>query len=173
MTQSAVVRNSSSVRCLEVKPITMTTPVGEESGARTGVLASTGKRLLSSGMRSVINCRAVRRSVSSWKITVTTERPWIDCERTISTPGVLCSTVSTGRVTSCSTSSGTKPGASVCTTTCGGTNEGKTSTSLLVNSCTPRMVSNTIKAATRRGCWIQNPMIAFSTLFAALLQYLQ
>src|SRR5262249_58624714 len=66
-------------------------------------------------------------SLAGSKMTVITERPWIDAERKLLTPGVPLTTFSNGWVTSTSTCSGESPGASVCIVTCGGGKSGKTS----------------------------------------------
>src|SRR3972149_11032068 len=64
------------------------------------------------------------------KTIITVESPTEDDERTVSMPGVPFTALSIGKVISASTSSGESPGASVCTTTCGGANSGKTSTGI-------------------------------------------
>ena len=76
--------------------------------------------------RSATNCRALNTSVPGWKMTERTESPWIDEERMLSTPAKPLIEVSIGWVTSTSTCSGLRPGASVWIETCGGANSGKT-----------------------------------------------
>ncbi len=58
---------------------------------------------------------------------VMTESPWMDCERTVAIPSTPLIASSIGLVTSTSTCSGERPGASVWMDTCGGANSGKTS----------------------------------------------
>src|SRR5438552_11105960 len=66
-------------------------------------------------------------SVPSLNTAVTTDNPWIDSERMDSRLPTPLSSLSMGRVTSASTCSGARPGASDCTVTWGWTNSGKTS----------------------------------------------
>ena len=56
-----------------------------------------------------------------------TDRPWIELDRRDSIPGKPFTATSIGWVTSTSTCSGLRPGASVWTTTEGGANSGNTS----------------------------------------------
>ncbi len=71
--------------------------------------------------------RARYTSASSGKTAVTTDSPWIDSERSASSPETPPSAASIGSVTSSSTCSGANPGASVWITTCGGAKSGSTS----------------------------------------------
>ncbi len=58
-------------------------------------------------------------------------------ERTASMPVAPLIACSIGSVTSCSTCSATRPGASVCTMACGGTNSGNTSYLARTSTSTP------------------------------------
>ena len=66
-------------------------------------------------------------SLPEAKVTVMTDRPWIEFERMVARPGRPLIATSTACVTSTSTCSGFRPGASVWTVTVGGANSGKTS----------------------------------------------
>ena len=70
------------------------------------------------GRRCDTRERAYARSVSSVKTMVTADTLVRDVDRTWVTPGRPAMASSTGRVTSCSTSSGASPGAFVRTCTC-------------------------------------------------------
>src|SRR6056297_2932136 len=78
-------------------------------------------------------------SVPHWNTAMTRDRPMEDSERTESMPGAPSTRLSMGTVTSCSTSSGEKPGASVWITTWVGANSGNTSRAmrLAANSASP------------------------------------
>src|SRR3954470_10975510 len=65
--------------------------------------------------------------VFSLNTAVTTESPWMLSERTESRSDAPFTELSTGRVTSVSTCSAERPGASVWIVTCGATNSGNTS----------------------------------------------
>ena len=69
-------------------------------------------------------------SVSQSNSTQTTEKLWVDEERTRRTCVAPLTAVSMGKVTSCSTSSAAMPLASVMTTTVGAVRSGNTSTSV-------------------------------------------
>ena len=58
---------------------------------------------------------------------VTTDNPWIDSDRSDASDATPLVVASIGTVTSASTCSGARPGASVWITTCGGTKSGNTS----------------------------------------------
>ncbi len=66
-------------------------------------------------------------SLAGSKYTVSTDRPWIEVERRLRTPGAPLSAASSGRVTSVSTCVGVSPGASAWMPTWGGANSGNTS----------------------------------------------
>ena len=97
------------------------------SGSIFGARTPRGSSPAASTSRSPRPCLAAKMSVPSLKTAVTTERPWIDWERSASRFPRPLIAFSTGRVTSDSTCSGVSPGASVWTITSGGTKSGKTS----------------------------------------------
>ena len=76
---------------------------------------------------SARSCRAWSSGVPSLKTMVMTETPWMDSERIDSWLPSPLMAVSSGRVTSVSTCSAERPGASAWTVTLGGTKSGKTS----------------------------------------------
>ena len=80
--------------------------------------------------------------------THTTEKPAVDEERTRRTPVAPFTAVSMGNVTSCSTSSGAMPEASVMTTTVGALRSGKTSTSMRQAVHVPMQSRSTLKNST-------------------------
>ena len=71
----------------------------------------------------------------------------IDFERSVASPGIPVSPCSIGTVMSSSTSWADRPSASVCTSTRGGANSGKTSTGVS-RSCRPPTTSIAIDVAT-------------------------
>jgi hypothetical protein len=76
-------------------------------------------------------------SSSSASTAVMTDRPWMDCDRTAAMPSTPLIASSSGLVTSTSTCSGERPGASVWIETCGGANSGKTSRRALATTPAP------------------------------------
>ena len=125
--QSASVRSSIGVNLSDTKPIFSRSIVAEVSGDMVGAFTPKGSSPAVSTNRSASICRAMWMSVFSLKTAVITDRPAMDSERSeamLPRPLMVCSI---GRVTSASTCSGDKPGASVCTSTCGGTKLGNTS----------------------------------------------
>ena len=78
------------------------------------------------------------------------EKPVVDDERTRLTPAAPLTLVSMGKVTSCSTSSGAMPFASVMTTTVGAVRSGKTSTSMSCATYAPPNSSSRATASTAR-----------------------
>ncbi len=115
--QSAKVRRSIFERLSEVSPIASTKLADEVRGAIMGAFTTCGIWPASSANRSFTTCRARNTSLCSSNTAVTTDNPWIDCERMDSTLATPLIAFSTGRVTSDSTSSGERPGASVWITT--------------------------------------------------------
>ena len=97
------------------------------SGVMRGVLTPAGSSPAVSASFSASIWRARKTSVPSLKTAVMMDRPWMDSERSDSMSPRPLTIVSTGRVTSSSTCSGDRPGASVWITTCGWTKFGKTS----------------------------------------------
>ncbi len=85
----------------------------ETSGDSLGVPTPAGRLLPSSERRSEIPCRAICTSMPSAKVTVTTESPGIDSDRSVARPGAPLTAFSTCLVTNSSTCCGAKPGASV------------------------------------------------------------
>src|SRR5436309_7813333 len=96
-------------------------------------------------------------SVPSLNTAVTTDNPWIDSERMDSRLPTPLSSLSMGRVTSASTCSGARPGASDCTVTWGWTNSGKTSSFACAATKIPYPTSTDASAMTtprkRRADW--------------------
>ena len=104
------------------------TRLSDESGWRmTGGRATTGNRTASAATRSWTYCRALWMSVPSSNSSTTDDSPSTDLERIVFKPGVPLRAFSSGTLTSASTSSVERPGASVCTSTFGGANSGNTS----------------------------------------------
>ena len=99
----------------------------EVSGTITGGPRPSGSAAPSRARRSETSWRARNRSASSAKIKLTTDRPWIDCERIAVSRARPPSAVSIGRVISTSVSSADRPGASVWMITSLGENSGKMS----------------------------------------------
>src|SRR5260221_498039 len=77
------------------------------------------------------------------------DKPTPEVERTRVTPGIPLSAVSMGKVTSCSTSSGAMPPASVSTVTNGLLRSGNTSTGVRHAVMPPYTNSNAAKASTK------------------------
>src|SRR5574343_224793 len=82
----------------------------------------------------------------------TTDNPTPDVERTRVTPGMPLRAVSRGKVTSCSTSSGAMPPASVSTVTMGLLRSGKTSTGVRMAVNTPTAIEMKAPTSTNRRC---------------------
>src|ERR671919_1699373 len=125
----------------EVIPIFMTRLVDDRGGIIQGGLAQVGKLGEASDRRSCTNCRASYRSVSLLKMSWICERSETDLERISSSPGTPFSWFSSGVVISSSTCSEELPTAMVWISTRGGANSGKTSTSALRVSPTPKTIS--------------------------------
>ena len=107
------------------------------SGSSVGARVPIGSCPAAWTRRSLTIWRARMMSVPSLKTAITLENPWIDSERIDSRPPTPFTPFSTGRVTSCSTCSAERPGASVWMITCGGANSGKTSSFACIASQTP------------------------------------
>ena len=99
------------------------------------------------------------------KITRIAERPWLDVERTVRTFSVPASRPSSGRVTSASTCVASRPGVSVCTSTCGGAKSGNTSKRAPSSAATPSTAISTLSAVMMRGCASDERTIAASISF--------
>src|ERR687890_1448106 len=125
----------------EVIPIFITRLVDERGGIIQGGLAQVGRLGDASVRRSCTNCRASYRSVSLPKTSWICERSATDLERISSSPGTPFSWSSSGMVISSSTCSEELPTAMVWTSTMGGANSGKTSTSALRVSPMPKTIS--------------------------------
>src|SRR5688572_15678014 len=87
-------------------------------------------------------------SVSSSKTTVTTDRPYLDSERTSSTRGIPAMARSTGTVTYCSTSTGDSAGEVVITCTCTVVTSGTASMGRAMAARMPAATSSTAAAMT-------------------------
>ena len=118
-------------------PKNNTSPIMEEMGARTGCPTSGGSRLPTSCSFSLMICRARYTSVPQSNSIQTMEKPIEEAERTRRTPVAPFMTVSIGRVTSVSTSSGAREAASVRIVTVGAVRLGNTSTGMLRARMTP------------------------------------
>jgi hypothetical protein len=112
---------------LEEMPILSTRLVDDSGESMTGAWATAGSRPERVPSRSCTICRARMRSVPSWKIRTTEERPSTDLDRMVLTQETPPSAFSMGAVMRLSTSTVERPGPSVCTSTTGGANSGKTS----------------------------------------------
>ena len=105
------VRKATSLS--DVSPILSRSMVLEVSGDSCGVSTPGGSALPNSLSRSEMPWRALLRSILSANWMVMTDRPGMDSERMVASPGVPLTAFSIGLVTSCSTCSAVKPGASV------------------------------------------------------------
>ncbi len=130
MVQSAMVRKSSMEVESAVRPIISISPKMEDCGPSVGLPTLAGNDSLTTASFSLTICRARYISVSQSNSTQTTENPFVEEERTRRTPVAPFTAVSTGKVTSCSTSSAAIPFASVMMTTVGALRSGNTSTSV-------------------------------------------
>src|SRR6185503_1334975 len=86
---------------------------------------------------------------------VTTDNPWIDCERTTAMPCTPLIASSNGLVTSSSTCSGESPGASVWMETCSRANSGKTSSRARARVLAPTSTSAAARPSTTPRCRIE------------------
>ena len=116
-----------SERESEVSPASRIALVEEVSAVIVGAATPCGSRPATPASRSPTSWRARWMSVPARKVAVTTDTPWIAFDRRPARPGRPLTAPSTAWVTSTSTCSGLRPGASVCTVTLGGANSGKTS----------------------------------------------
>jgi hypothetical protein len=120
-------RSSIGESTSDWRPILSTSIVADVSGESRGGATPAGRRAAMSARLSATSWRERYGSASSVNTAVTTESPWIDSERSASMPATPPSALSIGVVTSRSTCSGARPGASVCTTASGGAKSGNTS----------------------------------------------
>src|SRR5215470_17101245 len=88
-------------------------------------------------------------SVPQSNSTYTSDRPMPETERTRATPGIPFMMLSIGNVTSCSTSCGAKPSASVINVTIGRLRSGKTSIGIRGRTNEPRKTSSRAAARTK------------------------
>src|SRR6266513_3055769 len=86
------------------------------------------------------------------------DSPWLEVERMAAMLSAPASRPSSGRVTSASTWVASSPGASVCTSTCGGAKSGNTSSRAL----TPNSAISSESAVTIFGCAIEPRTLAAS-----------
>ena len=121
------------------------------SGISRGDSALSGRSGRTSINRSLTSWRAVSTFVPSSKIAVTTHRPGTDDDRSVLSRLTPPRALSTGSATSCSTSSVDNPGASVCTTICGGANSGKTSHLAVRRHTAPATSTATASPTTTNG----------------------
>src|SRR5947209_15384697 len=140
----------------EDSPIVMTRLVADTGWSMAGGLAMFGN-INDMVRRSCTNCRACMRLVPGSKIIRMDDRPGTDLECMDCSHDVTLRNSSTSRVTMPSTSAADNPRASVCTSTMGGSNSGKTSTGILRNSVTPKsMVSAAITTTRNRSLWLDS-----------------
>src|SRR5919106_3098336 len=90
----------------------------------------------------------------SARMAVTTDSPWMDCERTAAIPCTPLIASSIGLVTCSSTCSGERPGASVWMDTCGGANSGNTSSGARPSVPAPTTTSAAASPSTTTRCRI-------------------
>src|SRR6185312_6991100 len=134
-----------------VRPILIARLVAESGCSTHGMPADVGGIAIAT--RSFTSWRASRLSVPRLKMSVIDESPGTVFERITSSPGVELSDCSIGIVMSCSTSSVDMPRPSVCTSTNGGANSGKTSTGMSRTRVAPRAIMPTASATTmNRNC---------------------
>src|SRR4051794_40281888 len=110
--------------------------------------ADVGRLGIAIATRSFTSCRASRLSVLRLKKSVIADSPGTVFERITSRLGVEFSACSIGIVMSCSTSSVDMPRPSVCTSTNGGANSGKTSTGMFCTRVAPSAIMATASATT-------------------------
>ena len=111
----------------EVRPTRSTVRVDDVSGVMAGAATPSGRRPASAASRSLTRWRTRSTSLPALNTAVITDSPWIEVERSVSNPGRPPTATSTGWVTSTSTCSESRPGASAWIVTVGGANSGKTS----------------------------------------------
>src|SRR5258707_13963404 len=83
------------------------------------------------------------------------DNPSLELERIAATFSAPASRPSSGRVTSASTWAASSPGASVCTSTCGGAKSGNTSSCAFRSALAPNSAINSESAVTIFGCAIE------------------
>jgi hypothetical protein len=105
-------------------------------------------------------------SVPHSNSTHTIDRPMPDADRTRCTPVAPLSRYSSCRVTSVSTSSGARPGASVITVTVGRLRSGNTSTGILASAMMPATTTASPPISTRRRFRSEKAMMALSMMQA-------
>ena len=135
-TQSAYSRTASGLaRAGSMgSAISSTSPMIEAIGPSCGTTPA-GRRSRTAARRSVTLWRLRQMSLPQSNSTYTSDSPTPDTERTRVTPGMPFIAVSRGKLTSCSTSSGAIPPASVIRVTVGLSRSGKTSTG---RRCSPK-----------------------------------
>src|SRR5262245_2365744 len=148
MTQSARVLSSIGETPSAVRPRLIRLPVEEVIGVKRGGPAPWGSTLTALASRSLTSMRSVSALLPSAKIAVITEIPGAEEERKVVRKLVPFKAYSRGIVTSASTSSAERPGASVCTTIWGGENSGKMSKGERRAATTPATRSNTARLRT-------------------------
>lgn len=126
-TRSASRRSSIVGTVSEVRPIIASRLIEAVMGTTRGGSTPRGRRAPTSGSRSTTLWRAARSSVPSSKMAVTTLKPGMEEDRSVWSRAVPPNAASMGTLTSRSTSSADRPGASVWTVTCAGANSGNTS----------------------------------------------
>ena len=138
---------------LDERPIFSARLVAESGCSTQGMPADAGRLGIAIATRSFTSWRASRLSVPRLKKRVIADSPGTVFDRMTSSPGVLFSDCSIGIVISCSTSSVDMPSPSVCTSTNGGANSGKTSTGMSRTRVAPKTIMPTPSATTmKRNC---------------------
>ncbi len=164
-THSTRSRSSSGESFSLVKPKWTRYSIDEDSGESCGGLTPCGSEPPASASRSVTTWRCRYGSPPRSKMTRIADRPWLDVERTVRTFSVPASRPSSGRVTSASTCVASRPGVSVCTSTCGGAKSGNTSKRAPISAAAPSTAISTLSAVTMRGCASDERTIAASIIF--------
>ncbi len=152
---------------MEVSPLSdwsprnMISPITLDCGASTGV-TSAGSDSPRETIFSETICRARKMSIPQSNSTQTNEYPYIEEERTRRTLVAPLTAVSTGKVTSLSTSSADIPWASDIITTVGAVRSGKTSTSVRLALQRPPAITSAAPSSTSRRFFRENRMIPLS-----------
>src|SRR6266513_6209870 len=145
-----------------VKPKCSRYSIEELSGDSSGGPAPAGRSAPACARRSVITWRCRYGSPPAPNTTWMADSPWLEVERMAARPSAPASRPSSGRVTSASTWVASSPGASVCTSTCGGAKSGNTSSRAFRSALTPNSAISSESAVTIFGCAIEPRTLAAS-----------
>jgi hypothetical protein len=138
---------TSSTSSVPTTPTNMISPMIEDAGASTGSTPG-GSAPRTAESFAATTWRAARGSTCQSNSTQMSEMPMADDERRRRTPAAPLSVCSSGTVTSCSTSSGARPLASVTTVTEGADSSGSTSSGICEARYAPSTTSSTAAAST-------------------------